>query len=74
MDIYELAELMHSKQCKLNHTDGCEWFYENSPGYRDGESKWTKGWAHPRYLKKANELVKKLDMPIEDIAKVMEAL
>jgi hypothetical protein len=74
MDIYELAELMHSKQCNFNHTDACGWYYENSPGYRKGENKWTRGWAHKDYLEKANRLVKKLDMSIEDIAKVMEAL
>jgi chromosome segregation ATPase len=32
---YRLAEILHKKRCKANHTDQCGWYYEDwlSPGY-----------------------------------------
>lgn len=43
-----LAELIHDKQCRWNHTDGCGWFYEkwDSVGHSKGE-----------YLKKADAIL-----------------
>jgi DNA-directed RNA polymerase subunit RPC12/RpoP len=42
------AELLHSKKCRSNHTDGCSWEYES----------WDKpGYAHQEYLTKAHKLL-----------------
>lgn len=43
-----LAEAIHGKQCRWNHTDGCGWYYES----------WEKG-GHSRnsYLEKANKML-----------------
>jgi hypothetical protein len=48
----EIAELIHSKMCRYNHTDGCSWRYD------DGT--WTE---HSRkiYLHKAQVLANKYD-------------
>lgn len=45
-----VAELLHSKFCHHNHTDGCSW------GYKE------KNWqapTHQEYLKKAEALITK---------------
>jgi hypothetical protein len=72
MDKYELAELIHSKECRYNHIDQCGWMYENDPNYT--ETKWQSGWAHKDYLAKTEKLINKLQMDVNDIAKVIEAL
>lgn len=43
-----LAEMLHEKQCRWNHTDGCGWFYESwaQPGHSRNE-----------YLKKAKGML-----------------
>ena len=49
--IYLLAEQLHDRLCRHNHTDGCSWFYE----IKGGESDWT-AWAHDKYLAHAQRL------------------
>ena len=49
--IYLLAEQLHDRLCKFNHTDGCSWFYE----VKGGEPNWT-GWAHGKYLAHAQRV------------------
>ena len=49
--IYLLAEQLHDRLCRYNHTDGCSWFYEA----KDGETDWS-GWAHEKYLAHAQRL------------------
>lgn len=72
MDEYELAELIHSKQCRYNHIDQCGWMYENNPKY--AETKWQTGWAHKYYLDRTQKLISDLKMDLNDIAKVIRAL
>ena len=46
---YKLAELIHSKMCSWNHTDGCSWFYES----------WENlGYSRTAYLEKAERILK----------------
>ena len=48
----QLAELLHSKQCHWNHTDGCGWYYES----------WDKpGHSRTEYLNTANNILKEVD-------------
>ena len=48
-DEQEVAEIIHSKTCSWNHTDGCSWMYEN----------WEKpGWAKKRALEQAQKMLK----------------
>ena len=48
-----LADVLHSKFCRWNHTDGCGWFYEQNS---DKSWKWD-GYAHTEYLKKAQVML-----------------
>ena len=49
---YKLAELIHAKLCRWNHTDGCSWDYES----------WENiGSARQRYLDKAELILIKTD-------------
>jgi len=41
-DTGQMAILLHSKLCKHNHTDGCDWFYGVSKGVDD----WKNNYAH----------------------------
>jgi hypothetical protein len=44
----ELAEYLHGKQCRWNHTDGCSWYY----------SSWDKPCGtRNSYLDKAYEML-----------------
>jgi hypothetical protein len=45
----EIAELLHSKLCHWNHTDGCNWFYDNGS--------WNES-SRQEYLKKAKNVLK----------------
>lgn len=59
----ELAEFMHEKLCRHNHTDGCEWFYESweNPSY-----------ARKEYLQKAK---KAMEYAAPDLIKhIIEAI
>lgn len=48
----ELAEALHKKLCRWNHTDGCSWFYES----------WEKpGYSRNEWLEKAREVLKVTD-------------
>jgi hypothetical protein len=69
MDIYELAELLHKHLCRWNHIDGCAWHYRGND-----ETRWYRYDEHKRYLRFAKSVVERTDMPIEDIAKVLEVL
>ena len=69
MDTYELAELMHTKLCHWDHTEGCAWYYRNKQ-----MGKWTDSGEHKIWLAKAKKLVLETELSIEDIAKVVRAL
>lgn len=48
----QLADILHSKQCRWNHEDGCGYYYES--------------WSNPgnnryEYLAKANAMLKDID-------------
>lgn len=47
-----LAIKLHEKLCRLNHTDGCSWFYEQT---------WDGG-RHQRYLEKAKNILNIVDI------------
>ena len=48
----QLAEALHKKLCRWNHTDGCGWFYES----------WEKpGFSRNDWLNKAREVLKVTD-------------
>lgn len=51
--IYLLAEQLHDRLCKFNHTDGCSWFYE----VKGSEPNWA-AWAHDKYLAHAHRLTR----------------
>jgi hypothetical protein len=34
-EIQKLAEIMHEKMCRWNHTDGCDWYYDKWTGFAD---------------------------------------
>lgn len=52
---YKLAELIHAKICRWNHTDGCSWGYES----------WENiGIARQRYLEKAESILVVVDYNI----------
>jgi hypothetical protein len=66
-DDIRLAELIHSKMCTWNHTDGCGWHYE----------KWEDAITQPhsarkRYLDKARAVLQSFS--VEDAIKFMEIL
>jgi uncharacterized protein (UPF0216 family) len=48
----EIAELLHSKMCHANHSDGCGWYYDNGT--------WTE-YSRKTYLHKAQVLANKYD-------------
>ena len=45
-----MAIFLHEKFCRINHTDGCSWFYES------GDTAWS-GHAHSSWLKHAQEVM-----------------
>jgi hypothetical protein len=69
MDVYELAELMHTRLCKWDHTDQCPWYYRDK---RMG--KWTDCSTHKRWLERARQVIADTGMAPDQIAKVIEAL
>lgn len=48
-DTYNLAELLHKKQCHYNHVDQCSWGYEKT---------WDE-YTHTRYAEKAKAILEK---------------
>lgn len=63
----KLAEYLHSKQCRWDHTEGCSWFYEVS----DSEPNWS-GYAHARYLSTAQKALERYDH--DTVVGVLEAV
>lgn len=60
---YRLADHIHSKMCRHNHTDGCGWFYES----------WDNiGSSRMSYLRRANKILEHVDM--ENAMKVITNL
>lgn len=61
-DFKTIAEMLHSHECKYEHTEACGWFYENDwdkrPEPTAGMRTWT-GWAHKRWLEEAIRRVQK---------------
>lgn len=60
-----IAEYLHSKLCRWNHTDGCSWHYEKT---------W-EGRAHKDWLKKAEgmmPIIRKYNMSIEDVKEMLK--
>lgn len=65
-DDRRLAEELHSMQCHSNHEDGCGWFWEST-------NKWEQGYAHKRWLVKAQNVMRALPgMSVDDILKVVQ--
>jgi hypothetical protein len=49
---HQLADMLHSKLCHLNHTDRCGWHYES----------WTRiGTTRQSYIDKAKAILKIVD-------------
>lgn len=45
---YKLADILHTKMCRQNHTDGCGWFYES----------WERiGSSRKSYIEKAKNIL-----------------
>lgn len=63
----QLAIILHSKQCKFNHTDGCGWFYSVKKNQHD----WRE-YSHQEYLKKAEKALK--IVPFETAKKLAKVL
>ena len=60
---HRLADHIHSKMCRHNHTDACGWFYES----------WDNiGSSRMSYLKRANKILEHVDM--ENAMKVITNL
>lgn len=62
-ELRELADFLHSKLCKYNHTDQCDYHYDNGD--------WT-AYSRKEYLKKAENVIKVTDS--ETVKKVVEAI
>jgi hypothetical protein len=59
----KIADALHGKLCRQNHTDGCGWGYES----------WDKpGHAKKRYLDAAEKVLRQVDYP--RAVKIVEAL
>lgn len=59
-----LAVELHEFLCHQNHTDGCSWGYEKD---------WT-GYAHERFLEKAQKALKVSGMDFHTISAVIAAI
>lgn len=60
-----LAIELHELLCRTDHTQGCEWFYN--------QNDWT-GYAHVRYLEKAQDVLSGTRMELDAIVTVVKAL
>lgn len=59
----ELAEILHGKKCRWNHTDGCSWHYTN----------WdTPCSTRQKYLKDAYDMLAEFDNDMYVIKKVLK--
>ncbi len=52
-DAQKLAELLHERFCRYNHTDGCSWGYECGSSHPARHDPWEFGFAHKEWLGKA---------------------
>lgn len=52
-DEIKIAEFMHDKTCRFNHTDGCGWYYEKWATIVENDNS-----ARGRYLKQAIDMLK----------------
>jgi hypothetical protein len=69
-DRYAIAETLHSMRCRLNHTDGCSWYYEtwdsSTPAGNSERARW---------LEKADtviEAAEKRGMKPSDLIEIMD--
>jgi hypothetical protein len=63
-DEFKLAELLHERLCRWNHTDGCSWFYE----FADGRPNWS-GYARKDWLANAIEFLTAAEKVFEAMKK-----
>lgn len=63
----QLAILIHSEQCRYNHTDGCSWHYEMKNNIPDWGAH-----AHSSYFEKATRMLKANDY--NTIVSVMKSM
>jgi len=52
----QLATVIHEKQCRWNHTDGCGWYYADSGKDKDWEE-----YGHVKYLEIADRILAEID-------------
>jgi hypothetical protein len=66
-NVQQVATLLHEKNCKDNHTDYCDWYYDKWPSDRGEHS------ARNRYSVKARRL---LDLvgSVEEAQDIIEAI
>lgn len=75
-----LARRLHELQCRLDHTDGCAWWYEedeyNKPGHGWAAGMWVNDMrAHRRWYQKAKNALKKLPgYSADDIVAIAEVI
>jgi hypothetical protein len=76
MTTEELAEIMHDKLCRWNHTDGCPWLYEQDYSTKHPDVDVWDQYVHRNFLESAKKLVEKLEGEVdrETIIKVIKAL
>jgi hypothetical protein len=68
-EIKNLAEVMHMKLCKLDHTEHCAWHYGNNQNLRS-----IPAWTHQQYYDRAAKLIDVTGLETADIIKVVENL
>jgi hypothetical protein len=57
MNVYSVADILHSRHCQKNHTSDCKWHFESWEEFRQDT---TKGVARQTYYEKANKLLRKV--------------
>lgn len=57
----ELATLIHSVECKYDHTTGCAWNYTHNP------SGWSDDFDHRCFLNRVSFLMQKQGMTVDEI-------
>lgn len=62
-DRREVAEMLHSKMCRYNHTDACGWYCDKGD--------WSE-YSREEYLEKATKFLNLFT--VEDIKKIVEIL
>lgn len=69
-EMQELATQLHDSFCRENHDDMCSWKWEL------GRYEPWKGFSHIAYMKKAEEMVRlleisKINIPMSDVLKIV---